>query len=70
MASVLLGTVTDDAQLDEFADQAMSADLCEQCAEAGYQLLQKKTMMLIVILTCLNAVCLKSLNCFHEKCRG
>ena len=42
MASVLLGTVTDDTQLDEFADQEMSADLCEQCAEAGYQLLQKK----------------------------
>ena len=42
MASVLLGTVTDDAQLDEFADQDMSADLCEQCAEAGYQLLLKK----------------------------
>lgn len=41
MASVLLGTVTDDAQLDEFADQDMSADLCEQCAEAGYQLLLK-----------------------------
>lgn len=42
MASVLLGTVTDDARLDEFADQDMSADLCEQCAEAGYQLLLKK----------------------------
>jgi len=42
MASVLLGTVTDDAQLDEFADHELSADLCEQCAETGYQLLQKK----------------------------
>lgn len=42
MASVLLGTVTDDAQIDEFADQDMSADLCEQCAETGYQLLLKK----------------------------
>lgn len=42
MASVLLGTVTDDTQIDEFADQDMSADLCEQCAETGYQLLLKK----------------------------
>jgi len=42
MSSVLLGTVTDDSQLDEFADFEMSADICEQCAETGYQLLQKK----------------------------
>lgn len=42
MASVLLGTVTDDSQLDEYADQDLSADLCEQCAESGYQLLLKK----------------------------
>lgn len=42
MASVLLGTVTDDSQLDEFADQEKSAELCEQCAETGYQILQKK----------------------------
>lgn len=42
IASVLLGKVTDDDQLDAFADHEMSADLCEQCAETGYQLLQKK----------------------------
>ena len=42
MASVLLGTVTDDSQLDEYADQDLSVDLCEQCAESGYQLLLKK----------------------------
>ena len=42
MASVLLGTVTDDIQLDEFSDHEQSADLCEQCAETGYQLLLKK----------------------------
>ena len=42
IASVLLGTVTDDSQLDQMADFDASADLCEQCAEAGYQVLQKK----------------------------
>ena len=41
MASVLLGTVTDEAQLDEYANLELSADLCEQCAEAGYQVLQR-----------------------------
>lgn len=42
MASVLLGTVTDDSKIDEYADQDMSSDFCEQCAESGYQFLQKK----------------------------
>lgn len=42
IASVLLGTATDDSQLDQMADFDASADLCEQCAEAGYQILQKK----------------------------
>ena len=42
IASVLLGTATDDVQLDEFADLGKSEDLCEQCAETGYQVLQKK----------------------------
>ena len=42
MASVLLGTATNDSQLDKFADQNMIADLCEQCAETGYQFLLKK----------------------------
>lgn len=42
IAGVLLGTATDDSQLDQMADFDASADLCEQCAEAGYQILQKK----------------------------
>lgn len=42
IASVLLGTATDDSQLDQMADFDASADLCEQCAETGYQILQKK----------------------------
>lgn len=42
IASVLLGTATDDSQLDQMADFDASADLCEQCAEAGYQKLLKK----------------------------
>lgn len=42
IASVLLGTATDDTQLDQFANFDASADLCEQCAETGYQILQKK----------------------------
>jgi len=42
IASVLLGTATDDTQLDQFANFDASADLCEQCAETGYQMLQKK----------------------------
>lgn len=42
IASVLLGTVTDDAQLDQFASFDASADLCEQCAETGFQILQRK----------------------------
>lgn len=42
MASVLLGTVMDDNQLDKYADEDLAAELCEQCAEAGYQILQKK----------------------------
>lgn len=42
IASVLLGTAENDSQIDEFADFDRSADLCEQCAETGYQVLQKK----------------------------
>lgn len=42
MASVLLGIVSGDDQIDECADLDRSMDLCEQCAETGYQLLQKK----------------------------
>lgn len=42
VASVLLGTATEDSQLDDMADFDASADLCEQCAETGYQILLKK----------------------------
>lgn len=42
MAGVLLGTVADDSQIDDNADLDKSMDICEQCAETGYQLLVKK----------------------------
>ena len=42
MAGVLLGTITDDNDIDANADLDKSMDACEQCAETGYQLLVKK----------------------------
>ena len=42
MSSVLRGTVTEDDEIDAFADLDKCLDLCEQCAEAGYQKLLKK----------------------------
>lgn len=42
LASVLLGTVSDDVDIDAYADFDKSTDLCEQCAETGYQVLLKK----------------------------
>ena len=42
IASVLLGTVSDDSDIDAYADWDQSTDLCEQCAETGYQVLLKK----------------------------
>lgn len=42
LASVLLGTVSDDADIDVYADWDKSTDLCEQFAETGYQVLLKK----------------------------
>lgn len=36
LASVLLGTVSDDGDIDAYADWDQSIDLCEQCAETGY----------------------------------
>lgn len=42
MASVLLGTISEDEEIDAYADFDKSIDLCEQCAEAGYQELLKK----------------------------
>lgn len=42
IASVLLGTIADDSEIDEKADLDKSLDLCEMCAETGYQVLLKK----------------------------
>ena len=42
MSSVLLGTVTEDDEIDAFADLDKCLDLCERCAETGYQNLLKK----------------------------
>ena len=42
IASVLLGTIADDSEIDEKADLDGSIDLCEMCAETGYQVLLKK----------------------------
>ena len=42
LESVLLGKVQNDSEIDEFADFEKSLELCEQCAEAGYQVPQKK----------------------------
>lgn len=42
MASVLLGTASEDEEIDTFADLDKSLDLCERCAEAGYQELLKR----------------------------
>ena len=42
IASVLLGTLIDSDNVDEYADFDKSAELCEQCAEAGYLVIQQK----------------------------
>lgn len=42
MESVLLGSISEDSELDELADFDKSAELCEQCAETGYQVLRRK----------------------------
>ena len=42
MASVLLGTATEDEEIDSYADLDKSIDLCERCAEYGYQELLKR----------------------------
>ena len=42
MASVLMGTVTNNDEIDKYADFDASTDLCEKCAEAGYAVLQKE----------------------------
>ena len=42
ISSVLLGTISGDEEIDAYADLDKSIDLCERCAEAGYQQLLKK----------------------------
>ena len=42
IASVLLGTMSDDEDMDQYADFDKSCELCEKCAETGYQVLLKK----------------------------
>lgn len=42
MACVLLGTIKDNNEIDLYANFDASTDLCEQCAEGGYTVLQKK----------------------------
>ena len=41
-ACALLGGLSEDADVDTYANFDASADFCEQCAEAGYQVLLKK----------------------------
>ena len=42
LGSVLLGKAETDAEIDEYADLGKSIDLCELCAETGFQVLQSK----------------------------
>ena len=42
IASALLGTMADGDDMDQYADFDKSCELCEQCAETGYQILLKK----------------------------
>lgn len=42
IASVLLGSASTDAEIDDSADFIKSLDLCEFCADSGFQILQQK----------------------------
>ena len=42
IASVRLGTMSDDEDMDQYADFDKSCELCEKYAETGYQVLLKK----------------------------
>lgn len=42
LASVLLGTANDDAEVDSYSDIEKAIDLCEQCAEAGFRDLRRR----------------------------
>ena len=42
IAYTVLGSLAEDQDIDEYANFDKASDFCEQCAEAGYQVLQKK----------------------------
>lgn len=42
VASVLLGTVNNDDEVDQYADLDRSIDLCERCAVSGFKELRKR----------------------------
>lgn len=42
LAAVLLGTVSDDSEVDSCADIEKAIDLCEQCAESGFKELRNR----------------------------
>lgn len=42
LSSVLLGTANSDEEIDAYADLDKNLGQCEQCAEAGFAILQKK----------------------------
>ncbi len=42
LAAVLLGTANDDAEVESYADIDKALDLCEECAESGFNELKKK----------------------------
>ena len=44
LAAVLLGTAENDDDVDCFSDLEKSLDLCEQCAEKGYEELRKRVL--------------------------
>lgn len=41
LASVLLGTANDDSEVDLYADLEKAIDMCEECAESGFEKLQR-----------------------------
>ena len=41
-ASVLLGTATTDEEINQYADLDKSIELCEQCAETGFDILKQQ----------------------------
>ena len=41
-ASVLLGIATTDEEINQYADLDKSIELCEQCAETGFDILKQQ----------------------------